>query len=149
MGIKSPAICSIDELIERQVAVERADHPVAPRPHLAIVVDVVAVGVGVAGRVQPRHRHPLAVVRRLQERVDALLVRVRRPVGQEGVDLGRRGRQSGQVVGDAAQQRLLVRFGRRLQPLALEAGEDELIDRIARPSRAASSPADRGRLAGT
>ena len=96
---------------------------------------MVTVRVGVARRVQPPHRQPFAVVRRLQQRVDSLLVRVRRPVGQERVDLGRRRRQSGQVVGDASQQRFLVRFGRRLKPLALETGEDELIDRIARPSR--------------
>ena len=85
------------ELVERQVAVEGVDDPVAPRPHAAQAVDVVAVRVGVAGRVEPGHGHPLAVARRLQQRVDALLVGVGRRVGEEGVDLGRRRRQAGQV----------------------------------------------------
>ena len=62
-----------------------------------MAVDVIAVRVGVAGGIEPRHRHPLAVVRRLEQRVDPLLVRVRRLVGEERVDLGRRRRQAGQV----------------------------------------------------
>ena len=121
------------ELVERQIAVERADDPVAPRPHPAMAVDVVAVRVGVARGVEPGHGHALAVVRRLQQRVDALFVRVGRAVGEKGVDLGGRRRQARQVVGHAAQQRRLVGLGRRLQPFALQAREDEPIDRVPDP----------------
>ena len=64
---------------------------------LALAVDVIAVRVGVAGGVEPGHRHPLAVVRRVQQAIDALLVGVGRLVGEERVDLGRRRRQAGQV----------------------------------------------------
>ena len=65
-----------DELVVGQIAIEGVDDPVAPRPHAALAVDVIAVRVRVAGRVEPRHRHALSVVRRLQQRVDALLVRI-------------------------------------------------------------------------
>ena len=44
------------ELVERHVAVEGVDHPVAPAPHDALAVALVAVGVGVAGRVEPARR---------------------------------------------------------------------------------------------
>ena len=47
--------------VEGQVAVERVDHPVAPAPHGAFAVALVAVGVGVAGRVEPTAGHALAV----------------------------------------------------------------------------------------
>ena len=58
------------ELIERQVAVEGADHPVAVLPDIAAVVLLVAVGVGVAGEVEPRPRPALAVVRRREQPID-------------------------------------------------------------------------------
>jgi len=41
------------ELVEGQVAVQRADDPFAVAPHVAMVVDVVAVGVGIAGQIEP------------------------------------------------------------------------------------------------
>ncbi len=66
-----------DERIEGEIPVERANHPVAPRPHAAQAVDVIAVGVGVARRIQPRHGHALAVARRSQQLVDPSFVRVR------------------------------------------------------------------------
>ena len=106
------------ELVERQIAVEGADHPVAPRPHAAIAVDVVAVRVGVAGGVEPRHGHPLAVVRRLQERVDALLVGVGRTVGEKGVELGRRRRQARQVEVTRRRSVALSASGDGLRPSA-------------------------------
>ena len=62
------------ELVERQVAVERVDDPVAVGPHLAVVVEVDAVRVGVAGRVEPVAAAMLAPVRRRQQLVDELLV---------------------------------------------------------------------------
>ena len=77
------------EAVERHVVVEGADHPVAPGPHVAMAVDVIAVGVGVAGEVEPLHGHALAVVRRGEQAVDLLLVGVGRFVGEEGVDFVR------------------------------------------------------------
>ena len=48
------------EPVERQIAVERIDHPVAPSPHDAGPVGLIAVGVGVPGRIQPAAGQPLA-----------------------------------------------------------------------------------------
>ena len=50
------------EAIERQIAVERIDDPVAPLPHRPRAVEVVAVGVGIAREIEPRTRPVLAVV---------------------------------------------------------------------------------------
>ena len=52
-GKRSPASCSMVKRSNVQVAVEGADYPVAKRPCFAEVVKVVAVGVGIAGRVEP------------------------------------------------------------------------------------------------
>jgi hypothetical protein len=41
------------ELVPRHVVLERADHPVAVRPDGAVVVDVDAMGVGIARGIQP------------------------------------------------------------------------------------------------
>ena len=57
--------------------VEGLDHPVAVGPHLAVVVDVDAVRVGVAGRVEPVAGAVFAPLRRCQQAVDQLLVSVR------------------------------------------------------------------------
>ena len=80
-----------------RLRVEGVDDPVAPAGHVAAAVDVVAVGVGEAGGVEPVERHALAVVGRGEQAVDELLVGVGPIVGEEGVDLGGRRRQAGQV----------------------------------------------------
>jgi hypothetical protein len=51
------------EPVERQVRIERADHPVAIFPHRPQSVLFVAVAVGVSGEVEPDARPALAVVR--------------------------------------------------------------------------------------
>ena len=51
------------ELVEGFVLVERPDDPIAPRPDAAGAVLLEAVGIGVAGGVQPPARPLLAVVR--------------------------------------------------------------------------------------
>ena len=51
------------EAIERYVAVKGVDHPVAPAPHDAFAVVLVAVGVGVAGAVEPALSHAFAIAR--------------------------------------------------------------------------------------
>ena len=58
------------ELVERQVAVEGVDDPVAVGPDLAVVVEVDAVRVGVAGGVEPVAAAVLAPVRRCQQPLD-------------------------------------------------------------------------------
>ena len=41
------------ELVEGEITVEGVDHPLPVSPHLAEVVEVDAVGIGVAGVVEP------------------------------------------------------------------------------------------------
>jgi hypothetical protein len=65
------------ELIERHVAIQGFEDPVAPAPHEAFAVALVAIGVGVASRVEPVNRHSLCKARRGQQPIDDLLVRVR------------------------------------------------------------------------
>src|SRR5262249_40760159 len=52
-----------DELVERQVAVERLEHPVAILPNLAPAVDGVAIGIGATGEMEPVPAPALAVMR--------------------------------------------------------------------------------------
>ncbi len=58
------------ELIERFVGVEGVDHPLAPEPHLAQRIIVIAAGVAVSREVQPRQREPLTEVRRGEQAID-------------------------------------------------------------------------------
>ena len=57
-----------DELVVGQVAVERVDDPVAIEPDVARLVLLVAVGVGVTGRVEPDAPPALAVMGRRSRR---------------------------------------------------------------------------------
>ena len=121
------------EVVERLVLVERPDRPVAPREHLAVVVDVDAVGVAVARRVEPVAGAVLAPVPRPDQPVDEGLVGGVRSVVQIGGEEARIGRQARQIQGDPAGQRAPVGLGRGRQPLGLEPREDEPVDRVARP----------------
>ena len=65
------------ELLDREsvkglVRVEGLDHPVAVGPHRALRVALEAVGVGVAGEVQPLGGHVFAVMGRGHEAVEGL-----------------------------------------------------------------------------
>ena len=80
------------ELVIGHVPVVGVDHPIAPAPHVAQAVDVVAVSVGVTRQIEPLHGHALAVVGRIQKLVDALLVGVGGVVSQERIEFPRRGR---------------------------------------------------------
>ena len=100
-------------------------------------VGLIAVGVGVARGVEPADRHPLAEPGRGQQAVDDLLVRVRAGVALERIDLGEGRRQAGQVERHAAEQDAALGLGRRREPLALQPGQDEGVDRVADPLLAA------------
>ncbi len=97
-----------DELVERQVAVERVDDPVAIAPGLGQLATggaglrVGVVVVGVADHVEPVPRPALAVGRRGQQPIDDLLERLGRTIRKERRDLVRRRRQAGQVERRAA-----------------------------------------------
>ena len=94
---------------------------------------LVAVRVGVAGRVEPVRGHPLAVVR-------ATPAAGRRP-SRSASGACRRGSSTsagvgGRPVRSSVTRRIRVAavgLRRRLQPFALQPREDEGVDRVARP----------------
>ena len=53
-----------DETIKRHVVIQGANQPVAPDPHIAQAVILVAIGVGVARSLQPIKPHVFAIARR-------------------------------------------------------------------------------------
>ena len=62
-----------NELVERHVRVERVDHPIAVRPHLAVIVNMHPVSVSVPGRVEPESRSMFSCMFRIQQCVDVTL----------------------------------------------------------------------------
>jgi hypothetical protein len=64
-----------DEFIPAEIFVEGLDDPVAPRPHVALAVDLETVAVGVAGDVEPVGGHAFAVARGGEEAVDQIFDR--------------------------------------------------------------------------
>ena len=99
------------ELIERHVVVQGLDQPVAPDPLPGVAVLLEPVAVGVTGGVEPWQGHPLAVMRAGEQAVDEVFVGLGASVGDEGIDLLGRRRQSRQVEGHAPQERRPAGFG--------------------------------------
>ena len=89
---------------------------------------MVAVSVGIAREVEPLHGHALAELRQGEEAIHLFLVGVGGLVGEEGIEFGGGGRESGEVEGDAAQQGGAVGFGRGLEAFAFEAGQHQAVD---------------------
>ena len=121
------------EPIKWHVVVQRADHPIAPPPHVARAVGLVSAGIGKASGVEPRDRHPLAVVGRTEQAIDSPFVCVRRGVVKERRNFAGRGRQAYQIERHAAQQGCLVGLPLRRQSGAFQVGQDEIVDRVAAP----------------
>ncbi len=121
------------EPVERHVLVEHADHPVAVGPHLAVVVEVVAVRVGITRGVEPVAGAMFAPAGRFKQAVDKPRVRVRCLIGHERLDHLRRRGQAGQIKAEPPDQCPPIGFGGGFQPLLLELRQDEAIDRIADP----------------
>ena len=109
-----------DEAVVRLVGVEGADDVVAVAPGVGPrFVELVAVGLGVAGEVEPVPAPALAVVR--ARRAAGRSPSRRRPGDlsfDERVDLLRRRRQAGQVERDAADELLAGRGRRGVSPAA-------------------------------
>ena len=138
MGILIGGELQRDEAIVGQVFIQRVDDPVAigvgEGPAL-LFGRADPARVAVARDIEPMPRPMHAVLARLEEALDDFGEGVRRRVGEEGVDLLGGGRQAGERVGGAAQERGFVggRRGRELR--GVEFREDELINGIARPRR--------------
>ncbi len=122
-----------DELAVRHVPIECADHPIAPVPHVAMTVDMVAVRVGVTSQIQPLHRHALAIPRRIQQSINLFLIRIARAIRKERVELRGSWRKAREIERQAAKQSGLRRFRRRLQILTFQSRQYKLIDGISHP----------------
>ncbi len=110
------------------------DHVVAVAPGVGTLeIQFEAVGIGVANDVEPFGGPALAVGRGGEQAVDDLFVGVGRFVFQEGVDFGGRGRQAGEIEGDAADEAAAIERGGGLEVLFAQACEDEGVDGVADP----------------
>ena len=135
-----------DELVVRFVAVEGVDDVVAVGPGVGVAEVFaafgVALGVGVAGNIEPVTAPAFAVGGGGEEAVDeggvggiGIFKRIR----FEGGDLGRGGREAGEVEGEAADQRAAVGSGVGGEAVVREFGEDEVIDGGFDPRRVGGS----------
>ena len=121
------------EFVEGQVVVERTDEPVAPRPDLATIILLVALGVGVAGEIEPQRGPALAEVGRGEETIDGLLWGFE--TGAESGAFGVGGRKTGQIERHPAEPLRRVGWGRRLETFLFESMQDEAVDVGAHPGR--------------
>ena len=92
------------KLIEGQIPIEALDDPIAISPHLSLVVQMQAVGIGIASDIEPVPGHLLAIAVRLQVPIHHFLISLRRGVGQVRLDLLGRRRQPSQRKGHASDQ---------------------------------------------
>ena len=111
-----------DELVEGLVGVVGVDHPVAIRPHLAVIVEVQAVRVGVARGIQPVTPAVLAPLLRRQQRIDKFLEVIWRRILHERLNLLGLWGKAGQVERQAAGQRPAIRLGIHRQAFFRELG---------------------------
>ena len=118
------------EGIEGQVVIEGPDHPIAIRPDPPFAVFLIAVGVGIAGQIEPSPRPALAVARAGEQSIDELFISLGARVGDEGVELGGRRRQADQIEVDASAERGPIGLDSGPQPFAGEPVADEEVDRI-------------------
>ena len=123
------------EAVEGHVPVERVDHPIAVFPHGTVTVAGVAVGVGIAGDVEPMASPTLPVVGGIQQTVDQALVGAGPGIGQKPGNFSRSRRQADQIEADAANERPPVGFGRRRNSFGFQPGQDEAVDGAAAPCR--------------
>ena len=129
------------ELIEGLIAVEGVDHPIAIGPDFAIVVEMDAVRVGVAGGIEPVARPMFAPALRGEQLIDVVLVGVGRGVVDECFDLLGRRRQARQIEAQAPGQRAAIGFGGRREAALFELRQDEMVDADSSPKPRFSPPA--------
>ena len=123
-----------EELVVGFVVVEGADDVVAVAPGVAVGdVFVHAVGVGVAGDVEPVAGPARAVLGRGEEAVDEVAEGVGGVVGEEGGDFGGGGWEAGEVEGGAADEGVAVGGRGGGEVVFFEFGEDEGVDGGAGP----------------
>ena len=131
MGQKVAGQLLDGERVERLVMVEGVDDVVAVGEDPLALVAVVADRIREPRQIEPRDGHALAVVGRVEQAVDQMFIGLGVVVLLEGADLIGRGRDADQVERQPTDQRASGGFGRRFDPLRIERGEDESVDRIA------------------
>jgi len=110
------------ELVEGHVRVEGVDDPIAPWPVATSGVPLEAVGIAVAGAIEPPHGHAFAEVRRGQQGVDHLVEAYSQLFG--------RGRQSGEVKGQPAPDRVDFCRRRHFKAVLCQTFRDEVVDGV-------------------
>ena len=124
------------EPIERHVGVDGLDHPIAITPGFAAwIVFFVAVGIGIAGHVEPMTPPPLAEMRRFEQPIDQLFIRLRRRIAHKRIDQLGLGGQAEQVIRQPLDERPAVGLARRRDATRFEPGQHKTIDRAAHPRR--------------
>ena len=121
----------LDEAIPGEVVLKTLHHPVAVAPGMRAerIGLGEAVGVGIAGDIEPGPGLPLAVGGACEQPFHDLLVSVARGVGDEGRDLLRGREEPGEIERDTTEEPGTVSFRREREPLGAERREDEGIDR--------------------
>ena len=121
----------LDEAIPGEVVLKTLHHPVAVAPGMRAerIGLGEAVGVGIAGDIEPGPGLPLAVGGACEQPFHDLLVSVARGVGDEGRDLLRGREEPGEIERDTTEEPGTVSFRREREPLGAQRREDEGIDR--------------------
>ena len=133
-GEKIPSDLGLQKPVDRQVGIERVDHPIAKEVRSRDwVIPNVAGRVGIAGDVEPVATPPLAVGGRGEQPIDHPREGVRGFVTLEGCDLLRRGRQAVEVERRSPQQRETVGPWRGGDSRGHMPRVDERVDRRAIP----------------
>ena len=96
------------ETIKRLVLIQRLNHPIAVRPHHALAINRVAVGIGIPRLIEPVPPPTLAIMRAAQQSFDLLFVGMGAGVLQKCGKLFRRWQQTRQIQTQAAQQGRLI-----------------------------------------
>ena len=119
------------EFCETNILVECPYHPVPVGPHGALIIEVKAVGVRIAGQIQPVTCHMFAIGRALRQAFNQLLDCFRGRLCEEGVDfLGTRGEPDEIEINSPDEGFRLGERG-RFQSFAFETTLQEEVDRVA------------------
>ena len=115
-------------MVPAEVLVEGFDDPVAPRPHLALAIDLKTVAVGIAGDIEPIGGHAFAVAGGSEEAIDDLGQGAGRAVGEKRVDFREGRREASEVEGKPANKGGAVGLGLGCEFAAGESFERESVD---------------------
>ena len=130
--IRKQVTCELfsQEPVIWHVAVECADNPVSPAEHIPVTIDVISMGVCVAGKIQPHQSHPLTISWSLQESVNNSLISTRFCVGCKRIDVIDAWWQPCQVKCDPAKECPFICGGQWLETLLCKGLIDEVINRV-------------------